>query len=106
MKTAQEMVPTRYVKDGYTSTPEPAFRRSWSRLRKLQWQASLIMWENPGVRLYVFKGKSWTNSVFEYGLFQISFNNGGMSAVDYQTAGATLNGISTGLSIAESINHD
>lgn len=100
MKTAQEMVPTRYVKVGYTSTPEPAFRQSWSRLRKLQWKASLIMSEHPGVMLYVVKGKYWKNSVFQYGLFQISYNGGGMSACDYYSAWEVLNGISLGLSIA------
>jgi hypothetical protein len=106
MKTAAELVPAHYVKTERGASPEPRFRRSWSRLRKLQWKASLIMSEHPGVRLYVAKGRSWTNGIFEYGLFQISYNNGGMSAVDYRSAWDTLTGISLGLRIADRIEND
>lgn len=100
MKNAAECVPAHYVETEDGRTPEPRLRQSWSRLRKLQWNASLIMSEHPGVRLYVSKGKSWTNNRFNYGLFQISYNNGGKSAMDYNTAWELLNGIDLGLRIA------
>lgn len=102
MKTAMEHVPTRRVMEGRTSSPEPRFRQSWSRLRKLRWHASLIMAEHPGVRLYVEKGRSWTNSVFNYGLFSIAYNQGGMSPMSFDRAWDVLNGIEIGLRIAES----
>jgi hypothetical protein len=101
VKTAAEIVPAHYIHTDRGSTPSPHLRQSWSRLRKLQWSASLIMSEHPGVRLYVFKGKSWRNNIFEYGLFQISYNNGGMSACSYDHAWTMLNGIRLGLDIAK-----
>ena len=56
---------------------------------------------HPGIRLYVSKGRSWTNNIFDYGLFQISYNNGGLSACDYNSAWSILNGIEIGLTQAK-----
>lgn len=104
MKTAAELVPARYVKSDRSMMPEPAYRRSWSDLRTLRWKASLIMSEHPGVRLFVFKGRSWTNGKFNYGLFSISYNSGGMSAMSFQSCHDILNGIDLGLSIASRLS--
>lgn len=103
MKTAQEIIPTHYIKTKNRSTPYPRFKKRWSKLRQLNWKASLIMAEYPGVRLYVMKGRSWRNGIFEYGLFALSYNNGGMSAISYRDMWELLNGVSTGLHIAETI---
>lgn len=100
MKTAMECVPTRHITTDHGRTPEPHFRQSWSRLRKLQWHASLVMADYPGVRLYVQKGRSWTNDIFNYGEFQISYNNGGLSPAGFDAAWRLITGIRIGLQIA------
>ena len=103
MKTAQEIVPTEYIHTENTRTPSPRFRSRWSKLRKLNWKASLIMAEYPGVRLYVYKGRSWTNGVFQYGRFSISGNAVGMSSMTFEQAWELFNGISIGLGIANAV---
>lgn len=102
MKNAQEVIPTTYIHTANTKSPSPRLRNRWSNLRKLNWQASLIMAEHPDVRLYVTKGWSMTNNRFNYGRFQISYNGGGLSSMDFNSAWQMLIGISIGLEIAES----
>jgi hypothetical protein len=109
MRTAAEHVPTHWVKTKTGSYPMPAFRARWSRLRQLRWKASLIMAQYPGVRLYVEKGRSWSGSReagnfrFHYGLFSLSYNNGGMSATTPENINEILIGIELGLRMAEDV---
>lgn len=106
MKTAAEHVPAVYIGGASSRTPSPRFRSSWSHLRQLRWKASLIMAEHPGVRLYVEKGRSWTNGGFNYHQFSVSYSaglaGGGMSPMDFRSTWDLLNGISLGLSMRDS----
>lgn len=103
MKTAAEHVPARYICTESSRTPSPRFRRSWSHLHQLRWKASLIMAEHPGVRLYIEKGRSWTNGRFNYGEYSVSYSaglgGGGMSPMPFERVWDVLRGIDLGLSM-------
>lgn len=78
-RTAAEWVPARYIEseDGRSRTPSPRFRRRWSELRQLRWLASLIMSENPGIRIYVEKGRAFRGGRFQPGLLALSISTEG-----------------------------
>lgn len=110
MKTAAELVPAQYIDDGRGKTPSPPLKRKWSELRKLRWVASLIMSENPQLKIYVLKGRYWVAKEFQYGLFQLSFNTpkrgSGHSAMDFNTCWDLLTGIGIGLDFAKDFDED
>ena len=97
MKTAYELVPTEMYVRGNTTGFKPYFRQGWSNLRKLRWKASIIMLKNPGVKIYIQKGRQFRNGIFEYGQFSLSINNMGMSAMDFEHCWDMLVGIAIGL---------
>lgn len=105
MKTAQEVIPTHYETTGSMTSPVPRFRRSWSMLRQLNWEASLVMAKYPGVRLYVMKGRGTSNGIFQYGLFQLSgsspHGSWGLSGGGSESIRQIIHGIDLGLSLGK-----
>jgi len=94
---AQEALPTRYIESENGRTPEPIFDSKWTELEQLTWKASLVMAENPGVRIYVFQSEDRRRE------YNLSWNSGGMSSAVYHDVWEILNGISVGLYIASQL---
>jgi hypothetical protein len=98
-KTAAEHVPARYVEteDG-GRTPEPQYDPSWDKLTVLRWKASLVMSENPGLRLHVNLGRTDDRFMLSYTAPGVG---GGYSAVAEQVLSDMLIGLERGLELGK-----